>query len=67
MPFNTTLAGAAVIELLRLVTNFAAEDNPMCRFGLLLADRARETVTTAVLPASGVPVPALGVWQAHRG
>lgn len=28
MPFNTAVAGAAVIELLRVVTNFAGGDNP---------------------------------------
>lgn len=28
MPFNTAVAGAAVIEMLRVVTNFAGGDNP---------------------------------------
>jgi molybdopterin/thiamine biosynthesis adenylyltransferase len=38
IPFNTMVAGAAVIELLRLVTSFAGENDPPLRLALQFVD-----------------------------
>jgi len=48
--FNTTIAGAAVVELLRLVTEFAGADDPPVRLSF---DFQTGTVRRNVLPRGG--------------
>ena len=48
--FNTTIAGAAVVELVRLVTRYAGVDDPPMRLGF---DFLTGTVRRNVLPSGG--------------
>jgi hypothetical protein len=49
--FNTMLAGAAVIEFLRLITGFAGDDDPPNRLGFRFDEG--EVSRSAVLPREG--------------
>ena len=48
--FNTTIAGAAVVELIRLVTHYAGVDDPPMRLSF---DFLKGTVRRNVLPSEG--------------
>lgn len=48
--FNTTIAGAAVVELMRLTTHYAGTENPPVRLGF---DFVTGTVRRNVLPPEG--------------
>jgi hypothetical protein len=51
IPFNTMVAGAAVIELLRLVTRFAGADDPPQRLAFQFADGTVRRNALAEVPA----------------
>ena len=62
--FNTTIAGAAVVELLRLVTHYAGVDDPPMRLGF---DFLKGTVRRNVLPTQGSCAICLDRKSAHTG